>query len=261
LPTYRSVLEYDGTDFSGWQFQPKYRTVCGELEKTLAALFAETIKVTCAGRTDAGVHATGQVISFKAERTFPIERLALALNAHLPQDITARDAEIVEDGFSARHHAKRRIYEYVILNRRTPSATLRRSAHHVWRPIDRTLFERAAQDLIGKHDFVAFCGVLPDRGGTVRTILAIETERTGELFKIRVIGDGFLHRQIRITVGTLVEIATGQRPIDDIPRILASKDRREAGYTAAAAGLYLAGVEYPNFASYRPALVPAFEGR
>lgn len=259
MTLYRSVLEYDGTDFSGWQFQPGIRTVCGELEKTLTALFAEPIKVTCAGRTDTGVHATGQVISFKSERIFPIERLALALNTHLPQDITARDAEIIDYNFSARHHATRRIYEYVILNRRTPSATLRRSAHHVWRPIDDALFDRAARDLVGEHDFVAFCGVLPDRGGTIRTIRSIEAERNGELLKIRVIGDSFLHRQIRITVGTLVEIATGMRPPDDIPRILASRDRREGGYTAVAAGLYLAGVEYEGFSSYRPALVPAYE--
>ena len=254
MPTYRCVIEYDGTEFSGWQHQPDVRTVCGEVEAALSGLYAEPIKATAAGRTDAGVHACGQVISFASERLFPIERLALALNANLPSDVTARDAAVAPDGFSARHDARTRTYEYLILNRPMPSAPLRRIAHHVWKPIDADRFAQAAADFVGEFDYVAFCGVLPERGGTVRTVRSIALERSGDLVRIRVIGDGFLHRMVRITVGTLIEIATGRRAVDDIPRVIASRDRKVAGYTAPANGLYLAGVRYDDFDSYRPAL-------
>lgn len=254
MVTYRCVIEYDGTAFSGWQFQPGLRTVCGEVEATLSGLYAEPIKLTAAGRTDTGVHATGQVVSFSSERRFPIERLALALNARLPRDVSARDAAIVAEPFSARHDALRRTYEYLIVNRATPSAAIGRFAHHVWKPIDPERFERAAADLIGEFDFLALCGVVPARGPTVRAIFAVTLERSGDLARIRIVGDGFLHRMVRITVGTLVEIATGRRALDDIPRIIASRDRKAAGYTAPACGLFLTGVSYPDFDSYRPAL-------
>jgi tRNA pseudouridine38-40 synthase len=251
--TYRCVIEYDGTAFHGWQYQPGLRTVCGEVEATLSDLYAEPVKVTAAGRTDTGVHATGQVVSFESERRFPIERLALALNARLPPDVSARDAGIAPPGFSARFDARSRTYEYLILNRATPSAAIGRIAHHVWKPIDPGRFERAAGDLIGEFDFVALCGVLPLHGPTIRSIFSVTLERSGELARIRIVGDGFLHRMVRITVGTLVEIATGRRPVDDIPRIIASRDRKVAGYTAPACGLFLTGVRYDDFDSYRPA--------
>jgi tRNA pseudouridine38-40 synthase len=254
LVTYRCVVEYDGTAFHGWQFQLGLRTVCGEVEATLSSLYDEPIKLTAAGRTDTGVHASGQVVSFSAERMFPVDRLALALNARLPPDISARDAAIVADGFSARHDALTRTYEYVILNRPTPSAASGRFTHHVWKPIDPARFERAAADLIGEFDFIAFCGVLPARGPTVRALLSVSLERCGELARIRIVGDGFLHRMVRITVGTLIEIATGRRASDDVPRILASRDRKQAGYTAPACALFLCGVRYAEFDSYRPSI-------
>lgn len=259
MQTYRCVIEYDGTDFSGWQFQPEQRTVCGAVERTLSSLFDEPIKVTCAGRTDTGVHATGQTISFTSERRFPIQRLALALNANLPPDVTARDATLAPEGFSARHHALSRTYEYVILNRAMPSATLRRFAHHVYKPIDHERFRHAADHMVGIHDFVSFCGVHPDRGGTVRTITSIDIECDADIVRVRIEGLSFLHRMIRITIGTLVEIATGRRDADDIPRIIAACDREAAGYTAPATGLYLAGVRYADFDSYRRVRVPIAE--
>jgi tRNA pseudouridine38-40 synthase len=260
LITYRCVVEYDGTNFHGWQFQPGLRTVCGEVETILSGLYAEPIKLTAAGRTDTGVHATGQVVSFSSDRVFPIERLALALNARLPPDISARDAAVAADGFSARHDALSRTYEYLVLNRATPSGAVGRFTHHVWKPIDPARFARAAADLIGEFDFVAFCGVLPTRGPTVRALIAVSLECAGELARIRIVGDGFLHRMVRITVGTLIEIATERRPLDDIPRIIASRDRKQAGYTAPACGLFLTGVSYADFDSYRPA-VPGLGGR
>jgi tRNA pseudouridine38-40 synthase len=135
---------------------------------------------------------------------------------------------------------------------------LRRTVHHVWSRIDDGRFARAAADLVGEHDFVAFCGVLPEKGGTVRTVHSVTLTRAGELARIRIEGAGFLHRMVRIATGTLIEIADGRRALDDIPRILASRDRREAGYTAPACGLTLAGVTYRDYESTRPALGAPF---
>ena len=259
LATYRLVVEYDGTDFCGLQFQPQVRTVAGELERALGALFSSDVRIAAAGRTDTGVHATGQVISFKAEREFPIDRLALALNATLPPDLSVRDAAVVAGDFSARFDALGRTYEYLVLNQPLRSALLRRWTHHVHRPIDEERFREAARELVGKHDFVAFCGMLPEFGGTERTIQTLELERDGALLRIRIAADGFLHHMVRVVAGTLLEIGTGRREPAEIAAILASRDRRRAGYTAPASGLFLAGVRYPDFDSYarpEPAFTP-----
>lgn len=250
MPTYRLTVEYDGTDFHGFQFQPDLRTVAGALEGALAPLFHEQVSVAAAGRTDAGVHATGQVISARTQRDFPVERLALALNASLPTDVTVREAAVVQDDFSARFDARERVYEYLIWTRATPSAVVRRWTHHVYRPIDDALLARAGEDLIGTHDFMAFCGVLPELGGTVRTVNAFEVEREGDLVRVRIAAEGFLHRMVRIAVGTAIEIATGRRDPAEIPAIIASRDRRRAGYTAPPSGLFLAGARYAGFDSY-----------
>jgi len=251
LPTYRAVVEYDGTNFCGFQFQSQVRTVAGELERVLGALFAEPVKISAAGRTDAGVHASGQVISFHSARDFPEGRLALALNGNLPRDVSVRHAAIVPDGFSARFDADARAYEYRIINRPMPSALDRRFAHHVHQPFDADLARHASAALLGEHDFVAFCSILPERGGTIRRIDAVGIERNRDRVVVRIDGSGFLHRMVRITVGTLVEIATGRRDPNDIPAIIASKDRKRAGYTAPACGLTLVGVRYGAFDSER----------
>jgi tRNA pseudouridine38-40 synthase len=249
LPTYRAVVEYDGTNFRGLQFQSEVRTVAGELERVLSALFAEPVKISAAGRTDAGVHASGQVISFRTARAFPEGRLALALNGNLPRDVSVRHTAVVPDGFSARFDADARTYEYRIVNRPMPSALDRRFAHHVHRPFDTDVARRASTALLGEHDFVAFCAMLPEHGPTVRQLAAIDIDRRGDHVVMRITGGGFLHRMVRITVGTLVEIATGRRDPDDIPAIIASKDRKRAGYTAPACGLTLVGVRYGEFDS------------
>jgi tRNA pseudouridine38-40 synthase len=251
VPTYRLVVEYDGSAYHGLQFQPALRTVAGELETALARIFREPVKITAAGRTDAGVHASGQVISFQAERAFPIERLALAINGNTGDDFSVRDAEVVADGFSARFDALERSYDYLVLNRRFPSALWRARAWFVPVAVDEGRIAAAAEALVGEHDFVSFCGELPERGGTVRTVNAIEVERRGELLRITVRGRGFLHHMVRVMVGTLVDCATTE-PIAFAGRALAARDRREAGTTAPAHGLYLAGVRYPDLDTYRP---------
>ncbi len=229
------------------------RTIAGELERAIGAIFDEPVKITGAGRTDAGVHATGQVVSFASERVFPIERLAIALNSALPADVSIREAAAEEASFSARFSARSRTYEYVVRNRPMRSAVSARFAHHVYRALDRDLLRRAALDLVGTHDFVSFCGVAPESGGTVRTIRGVTLDEAGDLLRIRVAGDGFLHHMVRNCVGTLLEIAAGEREPGAIPAILAARDRRAAGRTAPACGLFLCGVGYDAFDSYAPA--------
>ncbi|HZW52733.1 MAG TPA: tRNA pseudouridine(38-40) synthase TruA [Candidatus Elarobacter sp.] len=252
MPTYRLVVEYDGSAFHGLQYQPALRTVAGSLEEPLSRLFHQPVKITAAGRTDAGVHATGQVVSFTAERALPPERLALALNAGTPRDLAVRDAALVQDGFSARFDALERAYDYLILNRGFPSAVWRARAWHVPRAIEDARFRAAAEPLVGEHDFVTYCGELPERGGTVREVRSIELLRRGDLLRVTVRGNAFLHRMVRVIVGTLAGCATGYRDVEFARRALESRERGAAGETAPAHGLYLAGVRYADLDTYRP---------
>jgi tRNA pseudouridine38-40 synthase len=207
------------------------------------------IKVTVAGRTDSGVHASGQVVSFVAHDRFPIDRLSIALNTILPPDVSARDAARVEDRFSARLSALERRYRYVVLNRRDPSALVRRFVHHEHRALDLTRMRAGARHLVGEHDFVTFCGVLPDRGGTVRTVDALDIEADGERITLAIRGKSFLHRMVRIVAGTLLDVGAGGSEPADVAEMLAARDRRVAGPTAPAAGLTLVEVLYPGFSS------------
>ncbi|MGP6157973.1 MAG: tRNA pseudouridine(38-40) synthase TruA [Vulcanimicrobiaceae bacterium] len=250
--TYRVVVEYDGTDFKGFQFQPELRTVAGELETALSRLFDRPVKVAAAGRTDTGVHAVGQVASFVSHDGFPIEKLTLALNSLLPTDLSARDAARVEGRFSARLDALERTYTYVVYNRRDPSAVLRRFAHHEHRALDVERMREAARAWLGTHDFITFCGVLPERGGTVRTLHALEFERSGEMLQLHFRANGFLHRMVRVLTGTLLDVGAGKREPREAATMLAALDRRAAGPTAPPNGLFLVDVRYPDFSS-RPA--------
>jgi len=177
------------------------------------------------------------------------------LNANTPADLVVRDAAVVHDGFSARFDARERVYDYLILNRDYPSAVWRARAWHVVRPIDGTRFVAAVEPLLGEHDFASFCGERPDRGGTVRDVHAIAFARRDDLVRVTVRGNAFLHRMVRVIVGTLVACATGDRDVAFAERALEARERTAAGPTAPAHGLYLAGVQYDDFHSYRPAEV------
>jgi tRNA pseudouridine38-40 synthase len=249
LATYRLVVEYDGTDFCGFQYQPIDRTVAGVLEEALSRLFDEPVKLTCAGRTDAGVHATGQVVSFTSHDRFPLERLPIALNTSLPPDLTARDAARVANGFSARADAVERTYTYLVLNRSEPSAVVRRWMHHDHRALDLEHMRYAASLLVGERDFMSFCGVAPDRGGTTRDLTSIEIEPDRDVLRFHFRGVGFLHRMVRIMTGTLLDIGAGRRDASEIPEILAARNRRASGPTAPAHGLFFVGVRYADFDS------------
>jgi tRNA pseudouridine38-40 synthase len=230
------------------------------LETALSRLFDLPVKVSAAGRTDAGVHAVGQCISFVGHGSFPIERLAIALNSALPPDISVRDAALAEPGFSARLSAVERFYSYVVLNRREPSAPARRWSYHEYRELELDRLTRAVSDLVGTHDFASFCGVAPERGGTARSLQAIDVERDGEFVLFHFRGDGFLHHMVRIMVGTLLEVASDRRDPGGMRAILAAHDRRAAGPTAPPQGLYLTGVRYPAFSSGRRLRLTAFGG-
>jgi len=244
------AVEYDGTDFCGFQRQPVVRTVAGVLEAALAKLFCEPVKITGAGRTDTGVHATAQVVSLATSAVFPFERLSLALNSELPDDVSVRDCAIVDADFSARFSARERTYVYAILNQRSPSALLAKRAYHVWRELDLERMRDAARPLIGEHDFRSFCGVLPESGVTVRTVRNIQLDRIGKLIRVELSADGFLHHMVRTIVGTLVECGLGKREANDVPAILEARDRSAAGYNAPPHGLYLAGVRYDEYDSF-----------
>ncbi len=228
------------------------------MERALSALLSEPIKVTAAGRTDSGVHATGQVISFATQRDFPFERMAIALNSNLPDDVSVRDVAVVDEDFSARFSAIERTYVYVVFNRRMPSALMQRYAYHFYGAIDPEPLEEAAAHLIGEHDFRSVCGALPESGPTIRTVKRIVCNRQDDLFTITITADGFLHRMVRNIVGTLLEVGNRRRAPETIPAMLVARDRAMAGHTAPAHGLFLAGVRYPEFDSF--ALPPLLSG-
>jgi tRNA pseudouridine38-40 synthase len=220
------------------------RTVAGELEKHLASLLRHDVKLTAAGRTDAGVHATGQVVSLKTEAAFPFERLPIALNSALPKDVAIRDVAVVPESFSARFSAVERTYVYAIFNHPEPSPLLARYAYHVWAPMNLGRFMEGGQHILGEHDFRSFCGMLPESGPTIRTVKLLKAERFEDIVRVEIRADGFLHRMVRTIVGTLVECATGRRDPASLPEMIQSRDRAAAGLTAPPQGLYLAGVRY-----------------
>lgn len=219
------------------------RTVAGVLEGALGQLLGEPVKVTGAGRTDAGVHATGQVVSLSTESAFPFERLLVALHGLLPHDLSVREAACVPEGFSARFSARERTYVYAILNRPGRSALLARYTAHVAPVLDLDAMREAAAYLIGEHDFRSFVTAGPE-DRTLRRLTRVEIEPGGELIRVEVRADGFLHHMVRTIVGTLVECGTGRRTPGSLPAVLAACDRRSAGQTAPPQGLYLAGVRY-----------------
>lgn len=230
------------------------------MEAALERLFDERIRVTGAGRTDSGVHASGQVVSFSTDRTFPFERLAIALNAVLPPDCSVRDAAAVEGDFSARFSARERTYVYAILNRPQRSAPLARYTHHVARPLDLAAMRAAAAYFVGGHDFRPFCGSSQPGEPTVRTVARLDLELRGELIRIEISADGFLHHMVRIIIGTLLECGDGRRAPEGLPAMLAAAKRATAGPTAPAHGLWLAGVRYADgYDSF--AEPPLFQGR
>ncbi|TCQ01607.1 tRNA pseudouridine38-40 synthase [Serpentinicella alkaliphila] len=239
-------IEYDGTNYSGWQIQPNARSVQEEIMKALKKITNEEIKLNAAGRTDAGVHAKGQVANFYLNASIPTNRIVPALNSNLAQDITVLNAKEVPLDFHARYSAESKKYLYNIYNSSTRSSLFRNYSYHVTNKLSISKMENAAKKLIGTHDFKAFMSSGSSVQDTVRTIYTIKIDKHNNNICLSFHGNGFLYNMVRIIVGTLVEIGTDKRPIEDIEQILLSKDRRKAGHTAPPQGLILEKVYYPS---------------
>ena len=241
------TIAYDGTNFSGWQKQklPEVRTVEGELEKALRKLFRDPV-LECIGasRTDAGVHALGQRAVVDVETTIPAEKIPLAVRAFLPEDIAVTKAEEVPPEFHPRFDCVKKTYEYRFWNAPAKNPKERLYSAHQAKPLDVEQMNRAASAFIGRHDFAAFCAAGSSVSSTVRTIFDCHAEREGDVVKIFVTGDGFLYNMVRIIAGTLIQVGIGERSPEDIPRILARRERGAAGPTAPAHGLTMLGIAY-----------------
>jgi tRNA pseudouridine38-40 synthase len=241
----RLTLAYDGTEFHGFQRQPGVPTIQAAIEAKLQRVTGETITVTGAGRTDAGVHATGQVIHFRTAGSIPTDRLAVALNSLPPFAIVAREPRVVPDAFHARFDASGRAYRYLLLDGE-PSPFLRRYTHRVAALGDLGRLSEAARHLVGRHDFASFCAAGAEVAHTVRHVTEVALRRSGAVVVVEIAADGFLHSMVRIVVGTLLEVAAGRREPEEVRAILAARDRTAAGPTAPARGLFLTRVTYPE---------------
>ena len=240
------VLSYDGTDFFGWQTQPEKRTVQETLEQALTKIgHDEPMRLMASGRTDAGVHAVGQVVNFHTSIRIPIESLAKALNANLPEDLVVRSADEMPAAFHANLDAVRKLYRYVIFDGRVPSPFLRKycGASHV--RLDAAAMAEAATCLLGTHDFRCFETDWPNRKTSVRTITRLCVNRFGDYLWLDAEADGFLYNMVRAIAGTLINVGRGYWSADRVAEILAAQDRTLAGPTAPAAGLFLMRVAYP----------------
>lgn len=247
MPRYKAVIAYDGTNFNGFQAQPNGRTVQEELEKTLKKMNnGRTIQIFGSGRTDAGVHAEGQVIHFDYPEDRPLERIRYALDTQTPEDISVKRVEKVAEDFHARYHVCEKTYQFRVDIGKPRSPFRRFYASYYPYPLELEKIERALTDLLGTHDFTSFCASGSSIEDKVRTIYEarLEVNEKGDelLFTFR--GDGFLYKMIRILVGTLLKIGNGRMDETSIPAVLAAKDRNLAGPTAHPEGLYLVEVKY-----------------
>jgi tRNA pseudouridine38-40 synthase len=242
------TVSYDGRAYAGWQIQPDKPTVQGTFQATWEKLTQERVNVTAAGRTDAGVHALGQVVGVSTETRLANDVLFRGLNALLPDDIVVVSIEDAPDRFHATYDAVGKRYRYVIHNGRAPSVFERHYAWHYPHPLDAAAMHEAGQALVGRHDFSSFESAGSERPDSVRTIQELVVVRgCGDLchrVMIAVAGDGFLYNMVRTIVGTLVEVGRRRRSVSWPAEVLAAKDRRSAGQTAPPHGLFLVSVDY-----------------
>ncbi len=238
------IIEYDGTNYAGWQVQPNGLAIQQVLEEALAKLMGAQVRLHSSGRTDAGVHARRMVATFRTETTIPLRAFSDGLNTLLPPDIAVQEAEEVPVDFNPRRDAKGKHYRYTILNTPRRLPLVRLHAWHVRENLDLDAMRRAASHLVGEHDFAAFRASGCAAETTVRRIDALEIGREGELIHIDVTGSGFLRNMVRIIAGTLVETGLGKRAPDSISSLLWAPDRCAAGMTAPAHGLCLVDVFY-----------------
>ena len=235
---------YDGTRYRGWQrLSGEDNTIQGKIERALSRILGEPIEISGSGRTDAGVHARGQVANFHCQSAMPAGEILAQLRKYLPEDIGILSCKDCSDRFHARLNAKEKTYQYRIWNSDLPCVFERRFVTVLPEQLDTDAMRQAAVHFLGQHDFAAFCGNPKFKKSTVRFIRSLDVERIGEEIRITVTGNGFLHNMVRIIVGTLIEVGRGERQTDTIPELFGAK-RAEAGYLVPPQGLCLMEVEY-----------------
>ena len=244
MPTFKVTLEYDGSDYHGWQVQPGLPTIQAALEAVIAQVSQQQTNVIGAGRTDAGVHALGQVAGFTTVATLSSAEWLRALNGLLPPDIAVRTIEPTTDDFHARFHAKSKLYRYRILMRPHRSALERHRAWHTPYPLDAELIRTALKSLAGRHDFSSFQGSPTDTENPACNVTRLECIQSLDELSFEIEADRFLKQMVRNIVGTLVEVGRGKLQAGAVTEILAACDRTKAGPTAPPHGLYLVRVEY-----------------
>ena len=236
--------EYDGKDFNGWQKQPNKLNIQGSIEQAIYQITGEEVDLQASGRTDAGVHALGQVANFKTNCSIPIEKFAIAINTKLKRSIRILKAEEVDERFHSRLSCKRKTYRYIINNSEQGTAIYRNLETNIPFYLDESKMDEAAQYFVGEHDFKAFKTSGTSSKSSVRTIYEAKVYRNLDRVCIELTGNGFLYNMVRIIAGTLVEVGMGKLEPTDIPNIIESKNRENAGKTLQPQGLYLVKVEY-----------------
>lgn len=238
------LIEYDGKDFNGWQKQPNKLNIQGEIEEAIKFVTGEVVDLTSSGRTDAGVHALGQVANFKTNSNIPIEKIPYAINSKLKQSIRILDAEEVDERFHSRYNCKQKTYRYIINNSKQGTAIYRKLEYHVSNDLNIEDMKKASKYFIGEHDFKAFKASGTSSKSSVRTIYDIKIEKKEAKIVMEFTGNGFLYNMVRILAGTLVDVGIGNIEPEEIPNIIESKDREKAGKTLPPYGLYLVKVNY-----------------
>ena len=238
------TIAYDGTNYCGWQIQPNGITVEEVLNKTISKLTGEEILIIGASRTDSGVHAMGNVAVFDTDTTIPADKIGIALNQRLPDDIVIIKSEEVDPDFHPRYCDCSKTYEYHIINTRIPIPTERLTNYFVSYNLNIDHMRQAASYLVGEHDFASFCNVRTDVESTVRTIYSLDILTDGNKITIRITGNGFLYNMVRIIVGTLIRVGRGFYTPEKVKEILEAKDRKAAGVTAPAHGLILKEIHH-----------------
>lgn len=238
------IVAYDGTRYCGWQVQPNGITIEEVLNKKLSELLGEVITVTGASRTDSGVHSLGNVAVFDTKTRMPADKISFALNQRLPEDIVIQGSCEVAPDWHPRYQNSQKTYEYRILNRTFRMPTRRLDTYFYHYPLDVEKMQQAADYLVGEHDFKSFCSIHSQAETTVRTIYGCQVQRQEDVITIRVTGSGFLYNMVRIIAGTLIQVGGGETVPEQMPGILAARNRSAAGPTAPAHGLTMIGIEY-----------------
>ncbi len=239
------VIEYDGKDFNGWQKQPNKLNIQGEIERAISEITKEdNIELNASGRTDAGVHALGQVANFKTNCNIPVEKFPIAINTKVKKSIVIKSAEEVEERFHSRYNCKQKTYRYIINNSEYGSAIYRNHEYHVPQKLDVESMKKAVKYFEGEHDFKGFKASGTSSKNSVRKIFKTNIEVHDDRIYIELTGSGFLYNMVRIISGTLVDVGLGKIKSDEIPEIINSGDRQRAGKTLPPQGLYLLKVEY-----------------